>query len=70
VFELIVAIAAVILIYMVADYEETLRPGVWAGVAVLAIVASIAMIPLPFARVGIALVATFILMMAWKARSG
>jgi hypothetical protein len=65
-FELIVAILLIVAMLKIANADNQ-SPVLWGGVTFLVAAACIALIPLPFIRLGIAGVVVFLAMIGYKA---
>ena len=63
--ELVVAILAIVAMAKIASADDQ-SPIIWGSVTLLLLGACIALIPLPFIRVGIAAVAAFVAMIGYK----
>lgn len=66
--EIVVLIACVVLMYKIADMEG-FSPIVWGALTAVLCIASVA-IPLPYVRVVIGLIISFVAMMIYKAKAG
>jgi hypothetical protein len=65
VFEIVMAVLAVVAVAKVADADDQ-SPILWGGIAVGLIVASMFIVPWPFARVGVGWVLAFAAMFTYK----
>lgn len=64
--EIIMIVVACVAMYRIADADEQASPVLWTVITLLICIASIAFLPLPMIRIGLALLVAFLLMMGYK----
>lgn len=68
--EIILGIVGIGFIAKVANEDEKLSPVICGALALVAIVACMALVPIPFLRVLAGVIVAFAIMMAYKAKAG